>query len=193
MNRQKQPTLFLDRDGTINVNLDDTYVTKPSELELIPGVAAALVRARNAGYKLAIITNQAGIGKGLYSDQDLNEIHNEMTALIRKETGDSTFEFDCIEFCPHKSDVDCACRKPKTLMMERAIATLDSDLLKSFYIGDKKADLYCGADAGVRAILVRTGYGKKTEKECAEWTDKKPVHIANDLSDAVDFILSASA
>lgn len=188
INGVKNPTLFLDRDGTINVDMTGSYVTKPSEFKLIPGAADALIRAKNSGFKLAIITNQQGIAKGLYSENDLHNIHNRMHELICAETNNLNFKFDNIQFCPHKSELKCECRKPKTDMLKNSSAILESDLSKSFYIGDKDADLLCAHTFGVPFILVRTGYGKDTEKDLATLS-AKPIFIADDLSAAIDFIL----
>src|SRR5689334_12490274 len=96
--------LFLDRDGTINIDKIGGYVTKPSEIELIPGAGHALIEAKKLDLTLAVITNQAGIGKNLYTASDLKQIHRQLETLIEKETATEEFRFDHIEFCPHKSD-----------------------------------------------------------------------------------------
>lgn len=184
----KNPTLFLDRDGTINVDMSGSYVTSPSEFTLIPGAANALIRAKNSGFKLAIITNQQGIAKGMYTENDLHKIHERMHELIRAESKTINFSFDNIQYCPHKHELDCACRKPKTDMLKKAASILESDLSKSYYIGDKDADLLCASTFGVPFILVRTGYGKKTETEITTIT-AKPIYIAEDLTEAIYFIL----
>ncbi|MBI2604785.1 MAG: HAD family hydrolase [Deltaproteobacteria bacterium] len=181
-----QPTLFLDRDGTINVDQVGGYVSRPELLELLPGAARSLERARDAGFKLAVITNQAGIGKGLYTIADLARIHEHLCKLLAHDLGAKNFSFDNIEFCPHRPDEHCNCRKPHVLMIERAAAKLSSDLSRSFYIGDKDADLLCAASAGVRSILVRTGYGRETEERIRHWDEGRPIAVTDTLAAAVE-------
>ncbi len=187
----KNPTLFLDRDGTINMDMTGSYVTKPSEFKLIEHAAEALVLAQISGFKLAIITNQQGIAKKLYTEKDLQSIHKRMLELIRKKTNSDGFNFDDIQYCPHKQDAGCKCRKPKTEMLEKAAVKLNSDLKNSFYIGDKDADMMCAHSFGIPFILVLTGYGNDTKKGFKKFPTK-PVFIAEDLLTAVKFVLQSS-
>ncbi len=184
----KNPTLFLDRDGTINVDMIGAYVTKPSEFKLIPNVAIALNQAKQNGFKLSVITNQQGISKNLYSESDLDQIHKQMCKLIQNEINNPNFNFDDIQFCPHNKSENCLCRKPKTEMLKRSSQKLNSNLSKSFYIGDKDADLLCAHGFGIPFILVLTGYGKDTLRDIEQFPSK-PIFVAKDLKDAVNFIL----
>jgi D-glycero-D-manno-heptose 1,7-bisphosphate phosphatase len=185
----KTKTLFLDRDGTINIDLQGRYVTKPNELILIEGVAHALVKAKKHGFKIAIITNQQGIGKNLYTVDDLNKIHEHLTNLIRQETLDFTFCFDAIEFSPDLEGVSPSTRKPSPVMVERAAKKLNSDLSNSFFIGDKDTDLLCAEFAKIDSILVLTGDGKKTLEKIKTWSNQKPIFIATDLAQAIDWCI----
>jgi D-glycero-D-manno-heptose 1,7-bisphosphate phosphatase len=173
--------LFLDRDGTINV--ERGYINDLSMLELIPGVGEALLKAKRAGFKLAMITNQAGVGRGLTPPEMPEKIQRE----IEKRCG---VEFDDARVCPHKPDDACACRKPGTLNLMRSIEALQADVTRSFFIGDHLRDLECGSRAGVRTILVLTGHGKDTHEELKQKPDVVPHHVAQDLAAAVEWILA---
>jgi UDP-glucose-4-epimerase GalE len=183
-------TLFLDRDGTINKDLG-TYVSEPKDLKLLPGAAKALVRARRAGLKLVVITNQAGIAKGVTSLEGLEKVHSRMVRLIQEEGADPSFQFDAIYFCPHHPDERCACRKPGHKMILDACAKLGIRSENACFIGDKDVDLGCAAAAGVPAILVLTGYGQETLAQVqSERRDLMPAHVAQDLMAAVNWVLT---
>lgn len=189
----KNRTLFLDRDGTINVDLG-TYVSYAKDLRLIPGAASAIIRAHKAGFKVAVITNQAGVAKGITPAENIPQIHARMEELIRQETGESTFRFDNIQVCMHHPKDKCACRKPGNKMVLDAAAKLGTDFSNSFYVGDKTGDLGCAKTSGLTAVLVLTGYGKETLREVKEETPEiEPAHVAEDLPAAVDWILSQGA
>lgn len=173
--------LFLDRDGTINV--ERGYINDLSMLELIPGVAEAMLKAKRTGYKLAMITNQAGVGRGLTPPDMPERIQKE----IENRCG---VEFDDARACPHKPDDACACRKPGTLNLQRSIEALQADVAKSFFIGDHLRDLECAARAGMRSILVLTGHGKDTHAELQLKPEVVPTYVAADLAAAVEWILA---
>lgn len=185
------PTLFLDRDGTINTDLIGNYVKHSTELKLVPQASSALLKASQAGFKLAIITNQGGISKGHLSTEDLTLVHSALCQMIAKELHLPEFNFDDIQFSPFTVDDNSECRKPGTLMVKRAAIKIGSDLKKSYFIGDKDGDLLCGYRAGIKTILVRTGYGRITEKQIQEWPQEaQPKLIVDSLIDAVDWILN---
>ena len=187
----KTPALFLDRDGTINEEVD--FLTNPDHLHLFPGVPDALRDAIKAGFKLFIITNQSGIARGLLTEHRLNEIH---TALLRRLNAEQ-ITIDRIYYCPHHPDFgeppyrkDCSCRKPKPGMIEEAARTFDLDLQRSFIIGDRMIDIQTGNNIGIPSLLVLTGYGKE------EWELCKQHHatisfVAKDLPDAIRHIRSS--
>lgn len=156
----KHRAVFLDRDGTINVEVQ--YLNKVEEFELIPGVPFALKRLKDAGFLLVVVTNQSGIGRGLYDEAALHDIHDHM----HEELAQYGISIDACYFCPHHPEhgtgdyrKECACRKPLPGMLEQAAADLDIDLSLSYMIGDKLGDVQAGLNAGCTSLLVLTGYG----------------------------------
>jgi D-glycero-D-manno-heptose 1,7-bisphosphate phosphatase len=183
-----RPGLFLDRDGTINVEVD--YLSDPAQLELIPGCAAAIERARQAGFAVAVITNQSGIARGKLTETDLTLIHARLEELLA-EAGTAV---DGFFFCPHHPTLgppayqkDCACRKPQPGMYFEAAEALDIDLLRSAAVGDSLRDLEAARKAGVPArYLVATGKGtgQSSGLDAAD-------HFVADLAEAVEDLLAA--
>ena len=155
--------LFLDRDGTINI--DRGYIANAGVLELVPGAAEAIAQAKAQGYKIALITNQAGVAKGVITIEGLAGIHRFIEEQIALFTNGLGFHFDDIQFCPHHPDEQCACRKPKTLMLERAIKNLDADVTQSWYAGDHTKDMQAAQAMGIRSALVLTGHGHNSFAE----------------------------
>ncbi|HZZ80429.1 MAG TPA: HAD family hydrolase [Gemmataceae bacterium] len=178
----KHPAVFLDRDGTLNV--DCSYLTKPEQLQLLPGVGPALVRLRRAGYVCVIVTNQSAVGRGWMSEEDLQRVHEEM----KRQLGAHEACVDAIYHCPHH--VDHPERKPAPGMLLRAAAELQLDLAASWMIGDSLRDMQAGQGAGCRGcILVRTG----NPIDGANLSLPEPVHVVDDLNAAVDLILASRA
>lgn len=175
-----RPTLFLDRDGTINV--DKSYINSLDMLELIPGSAEALQLARSAGFALAVITNQQGIAKGLTPP----DMPRRILQSIEK---DCDVTFDDHRVCPHLQEDHCGCRKPEPANLEASIKHLGADVARSWYIGDHVRDMELAGRCGVRSILVLTGHGEKTRQELARRPDLKPAFVAPDLLSAVRWIL----
>ncbi len=174
---------FLDRDGTINVDL--AYIHDPDLLELIPGSAAAIKRAQAAGYLIVVVTNQSGIGRGLIEPEAMPEIHERLDALLAAEGA----RIDRYEFCAHHPSENCECRKPKPNLVYAAAKALGIDVSRSVFVGDRFSDVETGLNAGCAySILVRTGKGAQEEEE-QEITAPAPDHIATDLSAAVDWVL----
>lgn len=158
--------IFLDRDGTINV--EKSYLYKWEDFEFEKNAIEGLKELKNLGYEFIVVTNQSGIGRGYYTEEDLVALNNQMTEKL-KEFGVEILE--CF-YCPHhpekgigKYKVDCNCRKPNPGMLLEGIKKYDVDIENSFMIGDKKGDLEAGKKAGLKSILVLTGYGKKIEEE----------------------------
>jgi D-glycero-D-manno-heptose 1,7-bisphosphate phosphatase len=172
----KSPAVFIDRDGTIMHDAD--YCSDPEQVRIFFGVPQALRRLKAKGFKLIIITNQSGIGRGFFTvDQYL-----AVEAEVVRQLGDGLI--DATYFCPDVPDRPSECRKPAPGMILEAARDHHVDLSRSFFIGDKEIDAECGHNAGVRAIRVRTGFDKFTDGSCAEW-------VAEDLAKAVDIILNA--
>jgi D-glycero-D-manno-heptose 1,7-bisphosphate phosphatase len=158
---------FVDRDGVINRELG--HVHRDEDFELLPGAVDGLRRLQAAGYALVVVTNQAGIAKGLYDEERFNALSRHMTALLAREG----VRLDGIYYCPHHPRgtvdsyrLDCDCRKPRPGMLLRAAAELNLALSDSVLIGDKRSDIDAGRAAGVgRCVLVRSGHEASTEDE----------------------------
>ncbi len=186
----KRPALFLDRDGTINV--DYVYIADPDLIELIPGSAEAIRRAQDAGWLVVVITNQSGVGRGLIKPEALPQIHARMEKLLEERAGAT---IDRYGICIHAPAEDCECRKPKPKLVEEAARDLDIDLQGSVFVGDKLTDIAAGRRSRCgRSVLVRTGKGVDEELILKldpnnVPADEKPDYVANDLAQAVDWIL----
>ena len=159
--------VLIDRDGTINV--EKHYLSDPDQLELYPGVGAALRRLQECGLGLAVITNQSGLARGYF---DLARLAAEGVTL------------DGIYLCPHGPDDDCACRKPLPGMVDQAVAEHGFDPARAYMIGDKEVDVELGRGVGAATFLVRTGHGRKAEAK-----GSRADHVVDDLPAAVDIIL----
>jgi D-glycero-D-manno-heptose 1,7-bisphosphate phosphatase len=151
--------LFLDRDGTVNI--DRVYINDPRLMELIPGAAEAIALAQRAGYRIHIVTNQSGIGRGIIPPDVLPLIHRRMEELLRLEGAEAP---DSYEICPHAPREQCQCRKPLPKLILDAALRHGIDLSASIMVGDKVTDVECGKRAGCgKSYLVRTGAGSKEE------------------------------
>jgi D-glycero-D-manno-heptose 1,7-bisphosphate phosphatase len=170
---ESAPAVFLDRDGTLMREVN--YCADPKLVEIFPGVSEALVRLKNAGYKLIVISNQAGIGRGYFTENEYHAVEAEVARAIRPATLDATY------FCPDHPEHATARRKPAPGMVLEAQRDHGIDLARSFFIGDKAIDIECGRNAGLRTILVKTGYGE---------THAQPDWIAEDLATAAEIILT---
>jgi D-glycero-D-manno-heptose 1,7-bisphosphate phosphatase len=185
----RRAAVFLDRDGTINEEVD--FVRTPAELALIAGAAAAVRRLNDAGLVTCVISNQSGVARGFYTEAELVGIH----AKLERDLAGAGGRIDRIYYCPHHPtkglppyDVVCECRKPAPGMLLTGAREFDVDLSRSFVVGDRDVDVQVGKAVGAYAILVLTGYGRKTREEIAG-TDIVPDFVASDLADAVMHIL----
>lgn len=175
---KKRRFVLLDRDGTIIVDQD--HLTNPDEVKLIPNAINALKKLRNLGLGIIIVTNQSVIGRGYINLSDLEAIHKRMLNLLSKEKA----TIDDIYFCPHTREDNCACRKPKLGLIEKASKKYNFNRKKCFIIGDKALDIELGEAMGATTFLVRTGYGAEAEKEKIVTPD----YIVNDLLEAANII-----
>lgn len=177
--------VFLDRDGTLNV--ERHYLHDPAALEIIPGTGPALRRLLDAGFELIIVTNQSGIGRGYYTESDMQAVNEKLAT----ELATDGVEFLKVYYAPEAPDQNGAGRKPSPKFLHDAVMEFGIDLKQSFMVGDKLADLQCGWNAGVKkSILVRTGYGAELEKSESEVVMKAVV--VDDITEAVDWILTKS-
>lgn len=182
--RARRGAVFLDRDGTLVV--ERGYLSDPSDLELLPGVPAALAALRGAGFALVVISNQSGVGRGLFP---LTRVYEAM-ARLRQLLREQHLELDAIYFCPHRPGDGCDCRKPGPGLLERAADDLVLDLGRSFMLGDKLIDAEAGRRAGGRGVLLRTGYGRDEERRIeAVGRSHAPDVVVDDLPAAVRWIL----
>jgi D-glycero-D-manno-heptose 1,7-bisphosphate phosphatase len=180
--------IFLDRDGTINYEID--FLRSPSDLQLIPGSAEAIKQANDLGLKVFVITNQSGIARGKITEENLTEIHNVLQSELRGHGA----SIDKFYYCPHHPDagelpyrIKCNCRKPDIGMLIEAKNEFNIDLTKSFVIGDKMIDIQAGNKSGAKSILVLTGYGKNELSRCSE-QNVIIDYIAKDLYEAMQFV-----
>ncbi|HAB15489.1 MAG TPA: D-glycero-beta-D-manno-heptose 1,7-bisphosphate 7-phosphatase [Verrucomicrobiota bacterium] len=176
--------VFLDRDGTINV--DRNYLSHPEQFELIPGAAAALRRLQDAGFRLIVVTNQSGIGRGYYTEADLHAVNARMNELL----AEAGVRLTHVYFSPEAPEQAGRGRKPSPAFFFDARDEWGVDLGRSFMVGDKFIDLEAGWNAGCAAsVLVRTGYGAETERRERNRLGK--AIVVDDLAAATEWILAA--
>jgi D-glycero-D-manno-heptose 1,7-bisphosphate phosphatase len=169
------PAVFFDRDGTLME--DAHYCGDPAKVKVYTGVPQALVRLKEAGFAIVVVSNQSGIGRGLMTEAQYHAVQAEFLRQLEPARIDASY------FCPDAPGPPSACRKPAPGMVLAAAADLHLDPAQSWMVGDKSADIECGQRAGARSILVLTGYG--AEQNC------RPDFIAADAVEAVAMILAS--
>jgi D-glycero-D-manno-heptose 1,7-bisphosphate phosphatase len=172
------PAVFLDRDGTLMRDVD--YCGDPGKVEVFPGAAEALRPLKEAGYKLVIVTNQSGIGRGYFGESEYRAVETEFLRQLGDGLIDATY------YCPDLPASGSVRRKPGPGMIFEAQRDHCLDLRRSFLVGDKASDIGCGRNAGVCTILVQTGYGSSAVDCGADW-------IARDIGHAAQIILEQHA
>jgi heptosyltransferase-2 len=178
-------TVFLDRDGTLNV--ERGYVTVPEQLELHAGAAQAIARLNQVGARVVLITNQSAIGRGLVTVGALEAIHAQLHVLLSAAGA----KLDGVYVCPHHPDDHCECRKPATGLVKRAVADLGLDLTISYMVGDQKRDVDLARAIGARSVLVLTGPTSLEGLNAIKAEGYGPDHVARTLPEAVNWILEA--
>ena len=186
-----RPAVFIDRDGTLTEEVG--YVNHPARLRLLPRAAEAIRRLNTAGVAAVLVTNQAGIARGYFSEEVLGAVNDALRAQLARAGA----RLDGLYTCPHHPSegaapyrAHCECRKPRPGLLLRAAAELGLDLARSTMVGDKASDLVPGRAVGAAAVLVLTGYG------LGEWEYRRPHfvvapdHVAGDLLDAVEWALA---
>lgn len=175
----KKPAVFLDRDGVLTE--ENSYVSSVEQLKIFPYTAACVRKLRQKGYYTIVVTNQSGVARGLFTEEALQEMND----YLMKQTG-----VDAVFYCPHHPDGrieryrrNCSCRKPGTGMFEAACGEFEIDLSRSYMIGDRAGDILAGQNAGVRTILLQSGYGTAGLE-----ADVTPDHIMQDLRDAAVYL-----
>jgi len=184
-----QVAVFLDRDGTLNEEVGG--VTGPDQLRLLPGVGEAIRRLNHHGVRVVVVTNQPVVAKGFCTEADVEAVHRKLESLLGLERA----FLDRLYYCPHHPErgfpgerpdlkIDCACRKPKPGMVQRAAIDLNIDLNRSWLVGDSTVDMATARHAGLRSILVRTGHRGLDGRMPAA-----PDQVFETLSEAVGYIL----
>ncbi|MFH1846963.1 MAG: D-glycero-beta-D-manno-heptose 1,7-bisphosphate 7-phosphatase [Candidatus Omnitrophota bacterium] len=181
--------VFLDRDGVINEDggkwTEHGYISRWEDFKFLPGVLKALKELTAAGYKIVVISNQQGVAKGYYTEEELNGITKKMIKAIETEGG----HIADVYYCMHLEKERCSCRKPKGGLFEIAKKKLDINKFDdNFFVGDTERDMQAGKDIGLRTILVLSG---KSLKEDAEGWEYKPDYICEDLKEAVKVIINS--
>ena len=177
--------VFLDRDGTINY--DPGYLSDPGALKLFPGAASAIAHLNAEGIKTVVVSNQSGIGRGLFTESALAEVHGRLRDLLRAEVGAT---LDGIYYCPHHPDVGCQCRKPRQEMLIRASKDLHLNIGRSYMIGDKASDISLAVNARLKGIFVKTGHDPDGELTRLREEGVQPHHVTENLRMAVEWILT---
>jgi D-glycero-D-manno-heptose 1,7-bisphosphate phosphatase len=189
---ESRPAVFIDRDGTLTEEVG--YVNHPSRLRLLPRSAEAVSRLNEAGIPAVVVTNQAGLARGYFTEAVMSAVNVELAAQLARGNA----RVDGIYICPHHPTEGeppyrqrCECRKPKPGLLLRAAEDMNLDLSRSIMVGDKPSDLEVAPIVGARSVLVLTGYGR------GEWEYQRdrfrvtPDYVAADLFDAVEWALKA--
>lgn len=193
MDSKQRSAVFLDRDGTINIEKD--YLVNPRELAFVPKAPNAIRALKRAGFLVVVVTNQSGIARGYFSIAQVERLHTYMQSQLQ---GYFT-HVDAFYICPHHPSAGsgpytctCKCRKGEPGMLLDAARDLNIDLATSYMVGDKLADLEAGFGAGCRSILVRTGYGDETCQipEVRKWQVEERIAVCDDLPAAANYILA---
>ena len=186
----KKPAVFIDRDGTINEQMG--YINHVSRFKILPRVPQAIRMLNRHGFLVLVVSNQSGVARGYYPMDLVETIHHLMVARIKEKQG----VIDGVFFCPHhpagsvpEFSRECNCRKPKTGLIEQACKSFEIDLRRSFVVGDMCTDIELAHRAGLKGVLVKTGYGLGEIEYILSRKAPKPAHIAEDLLDAVRWIM----
>lgn len=191
MDTGKRRAVFLDRDGTINVEVD--YLSKREDFVLIEGAAEAIKLLNDAGFLVVVVTNQSGVARGYFTEDDVMAVNDKMLFDLNVV---GAF-VDAVYYCPHhpdfggeEYDIDCNCRKPKVGMVVKAQEEFEIDINESFVVGDHKGDIELGKNAGARTVHVLTGHGVAEGKKLEE-AGIVPDCTSDNLLSAVQYILKA--
>ena len=183
-----QPAGFLDRDGTMNVDVG--YLDTLERFLLFPWTLDAVRLLRSSGYYVVVVTNQSGVARGMVDGTFVEEVHQ----LMEDELAMVGSQLDGLYYCPHESDalvreyrMECDCQKPKSGLIDRAVADLDIDVPRSFVVGDKWSDIGLAQNVGARGVLVRTGYGRSQEQHPVDGL--VPEAVVDTLMDAASWII----
>ncbi len=172
----RKQAVFLDRDGTMAKDVH--YCSRPEDFELFTGVPGAIKKLNDHGFKVVVVTNQSGVGRGFFTEDTLRLIHEKMVNNLTHQGA----KLDGIYYCPHHPNENCNCRKPKIGLLVRAKRDLEIDFKRSYMVGDMALDIEVGQAVGCKTILITGGdkIGKITVK---------PDQMTSNLAEAIDWIL----
>jgi len=176
--------VFLDRDGTLNVNTG--YVGDPNDVRLVPGTAQGVRMLSDAGFATIVVSNQSGIARGYFSASDADAVDMRVRELLAAAGASITAMYRC----PHMPDGECDCRKPKPGMLLRAAADLHIDLAESWIVGDRLLDVQAGRAAGCRSVIVP---GVPPHEPPDDFSTAAPDYFARDVTDAARYIIAHAA
>jgi D-glycero-D-manno-heptose 1,7-bisphosphate phosphatase len=186
----KQRAVFIDRDGTISEEVG--YINHPSRLRVFPFAVEAIKALHDHGWLAILVTNQAGVARGYFSEAMVIEVHQ----LLQAQLAENGARLDAIYYCAHHPSVgsppycrDCDCRKPKPGLIQQAVREFDLDLSLSWMVGDRYSDIELARNAGLKSAFVLTGYGRGEWEYQRESWQTNPDLVAPDLRDAVEQIL----
>ena len=179
--------IFLDRDGTINY--DTGYVKNPDDIKILDGVSEGIRKLKHDfGFKIVVISNQAGVAKGLMTIEDVETVNSRIEFLLKQEQA----EIDRFYYCPYhpqfSSEEEALCRKPSPQMLLKAAEDMNLDLSRSYMVGDRESDVICGLNAGVKSILLKSDI-YDAELSALQNQNKKPNFVAANFKEACDYIL----
>ncbi len=174
------PWIILDRDGVINYDSDD-YIKSAEEWRALPGSIEAICALKKAGYNVAVATNQSGLARGLFDLDDLEAMHSKLQRLLAEYDANTVYAIDAIFYCPHLPEDDCACRKPKTGLLDALEKEFEVSLAGSWLVGDHVKDIELALAKQCKPALVLTGKGKTCAKLLAENPPLSNTPVFNDL------------
>ncbi len=183
--------VFLDRDGTVNEEVG--YLTELGKLRLIPGAGAAIKRLHEAGFLVILVTNQAGVARGYFPETLVHEAHRRLDEMLGAEGA----RIDAVYYCPHHPTAGnsaytmaCDCRKPGTALIDRAARDFQIDVKQSFVVGDKWSDVELGQRAGIRTVLVQSGFAPDDPGNVRPGHVKEADQIAHTIVEAAEWIIA---
>jgi D-glycero-D-manno-heptose 1,7-bisphosphate phosphatase len=179
MSSAERRAVFLDRDGTVIHDAD--YPKDPEQVRLLPGAAEALAELKRHGFRLIVISNQSGIGRGIVTPQQAEAVHRRVAAVLAEHG----VELDAAYYCPHAPEERCSCRKPEPGMIRQAVEQFGLDVLRCYLVGDKPSDIEAGRRAGCRTVLLR---GHPLAVDCQPGPDG----AADDWPEVLRIILTRS-
>ena len=175
----KKPAVFVDRDGTLIEEVN--FLSRLEDLRVFPFTSTAIKLLKDKGFLVIVLTNQSGIARGKYSEADMHAIHNQ----IQAEVGGL---IDAFYYCPHLPSAECDCRKPNLGMIESANSEFEIDMERSWMIGDKNLDVEIAKNAGIKSVLVLTGYEMKHRAQLAN----EPDLVVENFGVAIESLVSST-